>query len=77
MRLFLVTLVVWVIGKLSKQKNDTPTAVSVWIAIIIAAVMFGIGHLPATALLTTITPLVITRAIVLNGIGGIIFGWLY
>lgn len=40
-------------------------------------VIFGLGHLPATALLTTITPIVIFRAILLNGIGGIVFGWLY
>jgi membrane protease YdiL (CAAX protease family) len=27
--------------------------------------------------LTTITPLVVIRAILLNGVGGVIFGWLY
>jgi len=77
MRLFLVTLIAWVIGKFFKSKNERPTSLSVWVAIITAAIIFGLGHLPATALLTTITPLVITRAILLNGIGGIVFGWLY
>jgi membrane protease YdiL (CAAX protease family) len=48
-----------------------------WLAIIIAAVIFGIGHLPAVMAITTLTPLVIARTIVLNAVGGIIFGWLY
>jgi len=33
--------------------------------------------LPATALLVPLTQLVITRAIILNGLVGIVFGWLY
>lgn len=79
LRLFLVTLVVWVLWKFSKPKTDTstPTSTSMWIAIIVAAVIFGLGHLPATAALVTVTPVVVARAVLLNGIGGIIFGWLY
>jgi len=77
MRLFLVTLLVWIMWKFSKSTSDSPTATSIWIAIIAAAVIFGLGHLPATAALTTITPLVVFRAIFLTGIGGIVFGWLY
>jgi membrane protease YdiL (CAAX protease family) len=77
LRLLLVTLIVWILFKFSKSKADRPAPTSVWIAIIVAAIIFGLGHLPATALLTTITPLVIARAVVLNGIGGIVFGWLY
>lgn len=48
-----------------------------WTAIVISTVLFGLGHLPVTAALTVITPLVVARAIVLNGIGGLVFGWLY
>ncbi|PCI90168.1 CPBP family intramembrane metalloprotease [Candidatus Kaiserbacteria bacterium] len=77
MRLFLVTLLVWAMCKFSKTDDSKPSTTVVWIAIIFAAVIFGLGHLPVTATLTAITPLVIFRAILLNGIGGIIFGWLY
>ena len=42
-----------------------------------AALLFGVGHLPITSELITITPLVIFRALLLNGIGGVVFGWLY
>jgi len=37
----------------------------------------GAGYLPTTAVLLPLTPLVIARALLLNGIGGMIFGWLY
>ncbi len=77
LRLFLVTLIAWIIQKFSKNKNQKPSPKSMWVAIVISATIFGLGHLPATALLTTITPIVIMRALVLNGIGGVIFGWLF
>jgi len=76
LRLFLMTLLVWIFSKLGKQKN-TPSAVSMWTAIILASIIFGLCHLPATVVLTDLTPLVVVRAIVLNSIGGVVFGWLY
>jgi len=33
--------------------------------------------LPITASLTPITAMVVLRALVLNGIGGVVFGWLF
>ncbi len=75
MRLFLMTLFVWLGMKIFKQKK--PSNVIVIFSIILAAAIFGLGHLPITASLTKITPLVVMRAIILNGIGGIIFGYLY
>jgi membrane protease YdiL (CAAX protease family) len=77
LRLFLMTLIVWIIFKLKKTSNGKPTAIGIWLAIIISAVIFGLGHLPITGAITSITPLIIFRAVLLNGIGGIIFGWLY
>ena len=77
MRLFLVTLLVWIFSKIWHTAEGKPKAFGIWFAILIASIVFGLGHLPATALLTTLTPLVVARAILLNGIGGIIFGWLY
>ncbi len=48
-----------------------------WAANVVAAVLFGLGHLPATAEIMPLTPLVVTRAIVLNGLLGLIAGYLY
>jgi membrane protease YdiL (CAAX protease family) len=77
LRLFLMTLLVWIFFKIKKTADGKPTRIGIWLAIILAAVLFGIGHLPITSAITAITPLVIARAIILNGVGGIIFGWLY
>ena len=41
------------------------------------AVLFGLGHLPATAAMVPLTTLVVARALVLNGLAGVVFGWLY
>ncbi len=76
-RLFLMTLIAWVIFKIKKTADGKPTRIGMWLAIVLAAIIFGIGHLPALMATTTLTPLLITRVIILNSVGGIIFGWLY
>ena len=77
LRLFVVSLIVWITFKIKKTADGHPTNFGIWLSIILSAIIFGIGHLPATAEIVPLTGLVITRAILLNGIGGIIFGWLY
>jgi membrane protease YdiL (CAAX protease family) len=77
LRLFLVSLFVWITFKIKKTKDGYPTNFGIWLSIIVAAIIFGLGHLPATAQITSLTGEVVIRAIVLNGIGGVIFGWLY
>ncbi|MDR0721896.1 MAG: CPBP family intramembrane metalloprotease [Treponema sp.] len=77
LRLFLVSLFVWITFKIKRTKDGKPTNFGIWLSIIVAAIIFGLGHLPATAQITSLTGLVVIRAVVLNGIGGIIFGWLY
>ncbi|HSB02277.1 MAG TPA: CPBP family intramembrane glutamic endopeptidase [Anaerolineales bacterium] len=77
LRLFLMSFFVWLGHFISKTIEGKPTAAVIWIANIFAAVLFGLGHLPTTALLVPLTPLVIARAVVLNGLLGIVFGWLY
>jgi membrane protease YdiL (CAAX protease family) len=77
LRLFLVSLIVWIFIKIRRVKDETSSVIGVWIAIILSAIIFGLGHLPATALIVLLNTVVILRAIVLSGIGGVIFGWLY
>jgi len=38
---------------------------------------FGLGHLPATAAIMPLPPELVARALVLNGIPGLVFGVLY
>lgn len=77
LRLFVMSLLAWLGSFISKTTEGKPTSAVFWTANILAAVLFGLGHLPATAMLIPLTPLVITRAIVLNGLAGVAFGWLY
>jgi membrane protease YdiL (CAAX protease family) len=77
LRLFLVSLLVWIFGRIRRSKTPLSRSGLVWSAIAIAAILFGLGHLPATAAITELTPLVIARAIALNGIAGLVLGWLY
>jgi membrane protease YdiL (CAAX protease family) len=48
-----------------------------WIANVLAAVLFGLGHLPAASRVMQITPEVIVVALALNGIAALSFGYLY
>ena len=77
LRLFLMSLLAWLGKFVSRTADGKPSAGVLWTANILAAVLFGLGHLPATAAIMTITPLVVVRAIVLNGLGGIGFGYFY
>lgn len=77
LRLFVVSLVAWLLGKIARTKEVVKNDAFMWLAIIIAAILFGLGHLPATATVVPITPIVVVRALLLNGIGGLAFGWLY
>lgn len=63
---------------MSRTNSGQPTSAVFWLAIILAAIVFGLGHLPATAALgLPLNGLIVTRAIVLNGIPGLAFGWFY
>ena len=77
LRLFVMSLFVWLGRFLSKTAEGKPTPAVFWIASVLASVLFGLGHLPAVSAVVPLTALVITRTVVLNGILGIAFGWLY
>lgn len=65
-RLFLVSVVAWILrGR------------ATWLAIVIAALLFAAGHLPAVAAVSPLTPALVARTMVLNGFAGIAFGALY
>ena len=77
MRLFLLSLFAFLGKFLSHTTDGRPTLLVLWIANILTAILFGLGHLPETATLLPITQLVVARAVVLNGLAGIAFGYLY
>ena len=55
-----------------------PTEAAFWVANVVMAVLFGLGHLPATrAIMGRITPLFVGRALVLNSVIALVCGWLF
>jgi membrane protease YdiL (CAAX protease family) len=77
LRLFLMTLIVWVLWKLGLRAGEQPSEGAFWGAITLSALLFGVGHLPAAAAVWTLTPIVIARTLILNSMMGIAFGFLY
>jgi hypothetical protein len=67
-RLFLLSLLAWLIGFAWHVPGGKPTLGALWLANILAAVIFGLGHLPTTASLVKLTPL-FTADLVLHLIG--------
>ncbi len=77
LRLFMMSLIAFILHKLfEKGKAETSTGVLI-AANIVSALLFAAGHLPATAVLMGLTPMIIFRCFLLNGGFGLLFGWLY
>lgn len=72
LRLFLFTLFLFLFQWIGLQGLS-----SFWVANILTAILFGVGHLPAAKNLFGLNSIVIWRTIILNAIGGIVFGYLF
>ena len=74
MRFGFMTLVVWIIFKVTKNLVNS----TYWIGIILASILFAVGHFPVvfnTVQNPTIT--LLTYVLIGNSIAGLFFGWLY
>ena len=76
LRFGLLSLLVWAGWRLT-GRPEAPGDRVVWAAIVLTALLFAVGHLGATAALFELTPAVLARMLVLNGLAGVVFGWLY
>lgn len=74
MRFGFMTLIVWLVFKMTKQINSF----TYWIGIILATILFAFGHIPmAFSVVSNTTILLLTYILVGNSIVGVFFGWLY
>lgn len=80
MRLFFMSLAAFIIWKVFCRKYDRehiPSGVFVT-ANILAALAFAAGHLPSTiSVFGQLTPLIVLRCFLFNGVFGMVFGRLY
>lgn len=81
MRFGLLSLLVLAFRTLARRRGRNrelaPSTGSFWAANIVAAAVFGLGHLPTTAALAPLSAALVVRAVVLNGTAGLVFGELY
>jgi hypothetical protein len=77
LRLFWMSFVAFVLWKIFDRKNEHPSTAILITANMIAALLFAAGHLPATATMIGLSPMIIFRCFLLNGGIGLLFGWLY
>src|SRR5688572_321257 len=77
LRLFFMSLLAWLGSFIIKPINGKANTTVLWISNILAALVFGLGHLPTASMIFPLTTLIVIRIILLNSVGGIIFGWLY
>jgi membrane protease YdiL (CAAX protease family) len=78
MRWGLMTLLVWSGWRVLQRSHGQTSSAIVWAAIVISAVIFGAGHLPAThILLGHLTRSTIASVIAGGSVFGVIVGYLY
>lgn len=80
MRLFFMTLYAWFISLIFskiRKRETMPSNLAVWISILLAGLAFGAGHLVTASQMFTLTPSIIIKILLGNGIPGVVFGYLY
>lgn len=74
MRFGLMTFIVWVGSKIAGGTKP----IVYWIGILLAAVIFAIGHFPIVfQSVESPSPMLLSYILLGNAVGGIIFGWVY
>ena len=71
-RLFVLSVVAWIAVRFLERTSTVE-----WTAIGVAAVLFGLAHLPAWAAATTVSAALAAAVVVLNGIAGLALGWIF
>lgn len=76
MRWGIMGIVLWGLAAVVGETGDPGPAIAT-VAILISALLFAAGHLPAALIGETRTGRFIVRIIALNTIAGLLFGWLF
>ena len=77
LRLFMMSLVAFVLHLLFERKNKEVSTAVLVAANVVSALLFAAGHLPVNEMMFGLTPMIVFRCFLLNGVFGLAFGWLY
>jgi hypothetical protein len=77
MRWGLMSLVAWVGVRLCAGGGARAAASVCIAAILVVALLFAAGHLPAALTVAPFTSTLLLRILLLNGLAGLVFGWLF
>ena len=77
MRLFLMSLVAFLLHLLFERRREGVSTAVLAAANVVSALLFAVGHLPANSIMFGLTPVIVFRCFLLNGVFGLAFGWLY
>ena len=77
-----LSIVAALLASLSRRLGGSPTVGEstpgvMWAAIVIAAAVFGLGHLPAAAAAAPLDAISVTRILIMNAIAALAYGALY
>jgi hypothetical protein len=77
LRLFGLSLVAWIGRALLDRRGGVPSLPVLWGANVLVALVFGALHFPNMMMFGALTPLVMVQILLMNGLIGVLFGWLY
>ncbi|HEV2566279.1 MAG TPA: CPBP family intramembrane glutamic endopeptidase [Microvirga sp.] len=77
MRFGLMTLLVWLASLVFPGALTCHPGLPIGAAIVISALLFGLGHLPQLFASTRPSTALILHIVVLNTLAGLVYGWLY
>lgn len=72
-----VAWAIWRVRGRGRDGTESPSAGTIWVAIVVSAVLFGVGHLPALSQTLGLTTALVVRTVLLNALVGIGLGWLF
>lgn len=80
MRFGVMSFVVWIGARLHARRHADDARIPDGVfmaAILIVALLFALGHLPAATVISPLTASLVLRILLLNAVAGLVFGWLY
>lgn len=77
MRLFLLSGVLWVIGKIMHIQQVRNSSGAFWAANWTVALVFGLAHLPAAGMIMPMNAATTLYIMLLNGVAALVFGYVF